>query len=91
MGIGFMAYMTFIFTMQLPWAFRGDIDHIDSLKTLPVAPLALATGELAGGIAVAGGDPVRRAGGPARHGCEPSRDHGRRGFPASLRRRCCSA
>ncbi len=48
-GIAFLAYMTFIFTMQLPWAFRGDIDHIDFLKTLPVTLLALATGELAGG------------------------------------------
>jgi len=52
MGISFLAYLTFIFTMQLPWAFRGDIDHIDFLKTLPVAPLALATGELAGGVVV---------------------------------------
>ena len=50
MGVGFMAYLTFIFAMQLPWAFRGDIDHMDSLKTLPVAPLALAVGELAGGV-----------------------------------------
>jgi Putative ABC exporter len=52
MGVGFIAYLTFIFAMQLPWAFRGDIDHIDSLKTLPVAPLALAAGELAGGVMV---------------------------------------
>ncbi len=29
-------YLTFIFSMQLPWAFRGDLDHIDFLKTLPV-------------------------------------------------------
>jgi len=49
-GVAILAYLTFIFTMQLPWAFRGDIDHIDFLKTLPVAPLALATGELAGGV-----------------------------------------
>ena len=52
MGLGFIAYLTFIFAMQLPWAFRGDIDHMDSLKTLPVAPLALAAGELAGGVLV---------------------------------------
>jgi hypothetical protein len=52
MGIGFLAYLTFLFTMQIPWAFRGDIDHMDSLKALPVAPLALATGELAGGAMV---------------------------------------
>ena len=52
MGLGFLSYLTFLFGMQLPWAFRGDIDHMDSLKTLPVAPLALATGELAGGVLV---------------------------------------
>ena len=47
-----LAYLTFIFTMQLPWAFRGDIDHMAMLKTLPVAPLALAAGELAGTVIV---------------------------------------
>jgi ABC-2 type transport system permease protein len=51
-GLSLIGYLTFFFTMQLPWAFRGDIDHIDSLKTLPVAPLALAVGELAGGVVV---------------------------------------
>jgi ABC-2 type transport system permease protein len=52
MGLGFIGYLTFLFAMQLPWAFRGDIDHMDSLKALPVAPLALAAGELAGGVLV---------------------------------------
>jgi hypothetical protein len=52
MGVGFTAYLTFIFSMQLPWAFRGDIEHMDSLKTLPITPLALAAGELAGGVVV---------------------------------------
>jgi hypothetical protein len=51
-GVGGLAYLTFQFTMQLPWAFRGDIDHMAFLKTLPVAPLALATGELAGALFV---------------------------------------
>jgi hypothetical protein len=51
-AVGMMAYLTFLFSFQLPWAFRGDIDHMDLLKTLPVRPLALASGELAGGIAV---------------------------------------
>ncbi len=49
-GVSFMAYLTFIFSMQLPWAFRGDIVHMDCLKSLPVAPIALALGELAGGV-----------------------------------------
>jgi Putative ABC exporter len=50
MGVGLMVYLTFIFSMQLPWAFRGDIVHMDCLKSLPIAPLALALGELAGGV-----------------------------------------
>jgi Putative ABC exporter len=50
MGIGFLAYLTFIFSMQLPWAFRGDIVHMDCLKSLPIAPLAIALGELTGGV-----------------------------------------
>jgi ABC-2 type transport system permease protein len=51
-GFSFIAYLTFFFAMQLPWAFRGDIEHMDSLKTLPITPLALAAGELAGGVVV---------------------------------------
>lgn len=51
-GLGFIGYVTMIFTTQVPWAFRGDIEHIDTLKALPVAPLALAAGELAGGVMV---------------------------------------
>lgn len=55
MGVGFMAYLTFIFSMQLPWGFRGDIVHMDVLKSLPVAPLAVAAGELAGGVVLLAG------------------------------------
>ena len=36
--------------MQLPWAFRGDIVHMDCLKSLPVTPFAMAIGELTGGL-----------------------------------------
>jgi hypothetical protein len=50
MGIGMTLYMTMIFAVQLPWAFRGDVDRIDVLKSLPVHPLVLAIGELAGGV-----------------------------------------
>ena len=50
MGIGMTMYLSFLFTMQLPWAFRGDIDHIDFLKTLPMHPMILTLGELAGGV-----------------------------------------
>jgi hypothetical protein len=49
-AIGMVFYLTFIFAMQLPWAFRGDLDHVDFLKTLPLGPARLAAGELAGGV-----------------------------------------
>jgi hypothetical protein len=50
-GIGVLAYASLGLTMA-PWAFCGDLDHLDFLKTLPVRPLALAVGELAGGVLV---------------------------------------
>ena len=50
LSIALIFYLTFIFSMQLPWAFRGDLDHIDFLKTLPVRPAIVAAGELAGGV-----------------------------------------
>ncbi len=50
MGVMMIFYLTFLFSMQLPWAFRGDVDHIDFLKSLPIGPLRVATGELAGGV-----------------------------------------
>ncbi|MGP0065293.1 MAG: putative ABC exporter domain-containing protein [Isosphaeraceae bacterium] len=50
MGIAMTMYLSFVFSMQLPWAFRGDIDHIDFLKTLPMHPMILALGELGGGV-----------------------------------------
>jgi hypothetical protein len=50
MGIGMTAYLTFLFAMQLPWAFRGDLDHIDFLKTLPLHPMVVTAGELSGGV-----------------------------------------
>jgi hypothetical protein len=50
LSVALIFYLTFIFSMQLPWAFRGDLDHIDFLKTLPVRPAIVAVGELAGGV-----------------------------------------
>ncbi len=49
MGVGMTAYLSFLFSMQSPWGFRGDVDHIDFLKTLPIHPMILTIGELAGG------------------------------------------
>ncbi|MHB1555919.1 MAG: putative ABC exporter domain-containing protein [Isosphaeraceae bacterium] len=50
MGVAMIFYLTFLFSMQLPWAFRGDVDHIDFLKSLPIGPVRIAAGELAGGV-----------------------------------------
>jgi hypothetical protein len=50
MGTSLIFYLTFLFSMQLPWAFRGDVDHIDFLKSLPVRPEMVAVGELTGGV-----------------------------------------
>jgi Putative ABC exporter len=49
-GIGLISYLTFLFSMQAPWAFRGDIDRMDWLKMLPASSLAIAIGELVGGV-----------------------------------------
>lgn len=51
-ALGMVFYLTFLFSMQLPWAFRGDLDHIETLKTLPITPVAIAAGELAGGTLI---------------------------------------
>ena len=36
-GVGMTFYLTFLFSMQLPWAFRGDLDHIEILEDAAVA------------------------------------------------------
>ncbi len=48
LGVGVISYISFLFIMAFPISFRGDIDHLDFLKTLPIRPLALAAGELTG-------------------------------------------
>lgn len=44
--VGLMVMLTFFMTMLVPFDFRGDIDAMAVLKTLPVAPWALAVGQL---------------------------------------------
>lgn len=51
-GMTLLTYLPLVFSMNLPWAFRGDIDHMDALKTLPVRPMALVAGELGGGVLI---------------------------------------
>lgn len=52
LGLGALAYIMFIFQLALPVGFRGDVDHLDVLKALPIRPTAVAAGELAGCAAV---------------------------------------
>jgi len=43
-----LAYQSFLASMQLPAGFRGDIDRLDWLKSLPLHPLAVVAGEVSG-------------------------------------------
>jgi hypothetical protein len=51
-ALGLISYVTYFLCAGFPVAFLGDLDHLDSLKTLPVHPLAVAVGELAGSVGV---------------------------------------
>lgn len=44
--LGATAYMTFVLASQLPFGFRGDLDHMEVLKALPHRPIAIAFGEV---------------------------------------------
>jgi hypothetical protein len=55
MVLGILSYITFLFGSGFPVAFRGDLNQMDLLKTLPMHPLFLAVGELAGCVAVMSG------------------------------------
>ena len=43
--IGVVAYVTFLFSAQVPLGFRGDYERMDLLKSLPIPPLAMACGQ----------------------------------------------
>jgi hypothetical protein len=45
-GFSMMAYVTFALVTMLRFDFRSDLDHIETLKTLPLDPRAIALGEL---------------------------------------------
>ncbi len=51
-GIGLLTYLTFLFSLQVSWAFRGDLDHMDCLKSLPIRSPAIAAGEIGGAVLV---------------------------------------
>ncbi len=50
--LGMISWLTFVLSNTLKFDFRGDLDHIDVLKTLPVAPSALAVAQLASPVMV---------------------------------------
>lgn len=43
---GLLMFVTFFFTQMVPFDFRGDLDHMESLKALPLRPAAIAAGQL---------------------------------------------
>ena len=48
MVLGATAYVTFILSGQLPFGFRGDLNHMEVLKSLPLPPIAIASAEVIG-------------------------------------------
>ena len=48
MVLGATAYVTFILSAQLPFGFRGDLNHMEVLKAPPLRPIAIATAEVVG-------------------------------------------
>jgi hypothetical protein len=43
--VGIAAYVTFLFSGQTPFGFRGDYERMDLLKSLPIRPVAMACGQ----------------------------------------------
>src|SRR5262245_1354559 len=43
-----LAYQSFLASMQLPAGFRGDIDRLEWLKSLPIHPAAVTLGQISG-------------------------------------------
>lgn len=50
--VGIVGYTTVLSGAVMPVGFRGDVGHIDFLKSLPIRPLAVAVGEIAGCVAI---------------------------------------
>ena len=46
--LGGMVYQSLIVAIQMPAAFRGDLDRMDWLKSLPIRPAAIVWGEISG-------------------------------------------
>jgi hypothetical protein len=52
-GAAIVAWLTFITTVAFPYDFRGDVDRIDVLKTLPIPSWKLAIGQLVAPVVLA--------------------------------------
>jgi hypothetical protein len=50
--VGILFWFTFMLGNMLRYDFRGDLDHMDTLKALPVHPSAIAAAELVAPVAV---------------------------------------
>jgi ABC-2 type transport system permease protein len=48
MVLGATLYVTFIMSSQMPFGFRGDLNHMEVLKALPIRPFAIASAEVIG-------------------------------------------
>lgn len=49
---GSLCYITTIFSLQSPFGFRADIDHIEVFKSLPMRSFYVAAGELVGAVSL---------------------------------------
>jgi hypothetical protein len=45
-GLAVLGWVTMMLVMVFPFGLRGDLDHIDWFKTLPLRPLAVVVGEM---------------------------------------------
>ena len=50
--VGILFWITFMLANMLRFDFRGDLDHIDTLKSLPVSPSAIAIAQLVAPVMV---------------------------------------
>jgi hypothetical protein len=50
--LGVLAYQSLLASMQLPAGFRGDLDRLEWLKSLPIHPAAIAWSEVGGSVLV---------------------------------------
>jgi Putative ABC exporter len=50
--LGGLMYQSVLAAMQLPAAFRGDLDRMDWLKSLPLHPAAIVWGEISGVVLI---------------------------------------